>query len=200
MRLNSLTKAGVSALTLAILAITLVAPAAEAGHRRDRGSDSEWRGSDSHGSGWSSGRDSERRWKGRSGEDRAARGGNRGSARVVEIHRSSSAGPILAGIIGGVALGAILSNSGRVNGSHDGAYERGYDHGYQDGTARADYDYYDPYCEETFSSFDACRDHERDCRHPRVIQVIATDSGRCVGAYNYRNGGWRPCEAGDWSD
>lgn len=193
MRFDSLAKSSVAILTLAVLATTTLAPVAEAGHR--------------HGDGGGNGG---RRYKGAQYESH----GNRGyGARVVEVHHSSSAGPVIAGIIGGVALGAILANSSHANSAppsrdcdngdnrqsdydrgNDGpsAYQRGYEHGYRD--AQADYEYYDPYCEASFSSFDACRAHERDCHHPRVIQVISNDTGRCVGAYNYRGGNWRSSE------
>lgn len=186
MKFNGLMRTGVAMLTLAILALTTFAPAAEAGQGRGNGGNG-------------------RRWKDSSSESRGS--GWNGGGRTRVIHRSSNSnlGPAIIGFIGGVALGAAISNSHQQDRYYDDrgyggdgygggrtvSRDRGCNDGYGRGDARqADYSYNDPYCEVRFSSFDECRAHERGCNHPRVIQVIAMDGGGCVDTYRYRDGGW----------
>ena len=63
-----------------------------------------------------------------------------GYTRVIVRERSSSLGPALAGLVGGFVLGAAVSNAG-------------VDHCYAPPAASTYY--YDPYCDERFSSLDA---------------------------------------------
>ena len=90
----------------------------------------------------------------------------------VYIVRRSSAGPAIAGFLGGLFLGATLA------------------HAAPDG-----YLYHDPYCDESFVSLEIYRGHLRHHHHPRVIRVLERDSGECVHTWHYRNGDWRD---GDW--
>lgn len=102
MRNNGLMRTGMAMLTLASLALTTVAPAADASHR---GNGRRWKSRGSYASDYGYGR-----------------GGYR--TRVIEVRRSSScAGPTIAGFIGGVALGAALSSRPSQG------YDR-YDYGY----------------------------------------------------------------------
>lgn len=114
----------VTGLALAgILAATL-APAAEAGRRNHR-------------------------YKER-GHDRMVRykRPHHGSGSTYVVRRSH-AGPVIAGFIGGLFLGATLANG-----------------------APAGYSYYDPYCRERFASLDGYHSHLRRHRHPKVVRVV----------------------------
>lgn len=142
---------------------------------------------------------------------RYSNGGSYGARRVV-VHRSDGAGPAIAGFIGGLALGAILSNS-----QHD-AYaspprdycppsrDRYYDddRGYcssRDDYRDSDYGYDDPYCHERFSSLDVYLVHARRCDHPRVVRVIDSRGGDCVRVIHYDRGQWGDWhEDSDWDD
>jgi hypothetical protein len=193
MRLNTVTKSCVTALTLAILALTTVAPAADAGgHGRGKG----------------------RRYKD-GGYESSHRGTVRPGGYRTEYRRSSSsnAGPVIAGVVAGIAIGAAIANSSRVHADvhygHRGyqsgrAYRR--DCGYQGsghhhahasrgscgaGVRSARYAYYDPYCGQRFASFDACGASQRGCDHQRIVRVVDARSGNCVNNYGYRNGGWQ---------
>jgi hypothetical protein len=99
-----------------------------------------------------------------------------GSTYIV---RRSSAGPAIAGFLGGLFLGVVLANA-----------------------APAGYVYYDPYCHEEFASLAAYRAHSFHHRHSGVLRVIAIDSGRCAGTYRYSDGGWHPWDGyrGDGDD
>ena len=156
-------------LLLIPLALSTMAPIAEAKHggmRRYK----DW----DQGSG--------RAWKqGRGGGHQASYGrggyGGHGGQRVVVVKRGSSAGPVIAGIIGGLALGATLANANQRDHCSPRAYEPAYS-------------YYDPYCRESFASFDACASHERSCGHPKMIRMINASNGQCVHSYGYQPGGW----------
>jgi hypothetical protein len=156
---------------VAVLALLTVAPAAEAGgrnkHRRHKQTYGErYRGHDNY----------RNRGRGR---------------RVVEIRRSSNAGPVIAGIIGGIALGAALSNHGNAYVSHGRAYHRDRgDCGPRRSYRSAGYSYYDPYCDARYESLDACSGHMRSCDHPRVIQKVRASSGEYVEEYHYKRGTW----------
>lgn len=165
---------GITALTLAAITSSVVAPAAEAGrHRAGRyrvrtECGSAVRHSDS-GGGYG-----HRRGRGR--------GCDRGR---IEIH-SEHTGAVLAGILGGIALGAVLSN----------ASDRQPDCASSD--RQPDCIYVDPYCGERFASLD---DYHADfChhRHPRVVRLIEVDSGRCLNTYRYTEGRW--CDAEEWEE
>ena len=87
------------------------------------------------------------------------------------IERHSEAGA-LAGFLGGLVLGSMISNA-RPAPPPPPAYE-----------------YYDPYCRERFLSLDAYGAHLCHHRHPRSIDVIEVHSGRCVDTYAWTDGRW----------
>ena len=199
MKHQGLMRLGAVVLTLMALTATTMVPAAEAGHGNGRGH-SKYRADygdyGRHGS-----------YRGRVVAGYPTR---------VEYRRSSSsssAGPLIAGLIGGFALGTALSNHDHYV-VHERVYDRGYggrggygggyrnrdcdDYGSSRGYRSASYVYVDPYCGDRYASFDACSAHFRGCEHPRVIQKIAVSSGRCVDTYRYRDGGWRECDEEDW--
>jgi hypothetical protein len=97
-----------------------------------------------------------------------------GPGSVYIVRRSSSAGPAIAGFLGGLFLGATLAN----------AAPRGYD-------------YYDPYCNESFISLGAYRQHLYLHHHPSIVRVIEVGSGDCVHSYRYDGGEWRDWENED---
>ncbi|HEY2954677.1 MAG TPA: hypothetical protein VGK89_05465 [Candidatus Eisenbacteria bacterium] len=109
--------------------------------------------------------------------------------RVVYYQRHSDAAPLFAGLIGGLVIGSALAHAG------DRACE----------SAPA-YTYWDPWCHERFASLAIYRSHLAYHHHPRFVRVISIESGDCVGAYGWRDGGW--CEAPgdgryddrDWDD
>jgi len=159
-------RAWTAATTLAVLAATMVVPVAEAGH--------------GHGGGKG------RRWKNRD-YDCGPRVVERVYAprrrHVVEYRRHSSDGRTLAGFLGGVAVGALLSQATQSHRSH----------------AQVTYRYEDPYCHDRFASLEDCGAHMRGCDHPRVVRKIEVSSGRCVDTYRWQRGGWDN-SGDDWSD
>jgi hypothetical protein len=93
------------------------------------------------------------------------------------IVHHSDAGPILAGIVGGLVLGAALSHAQPV--------------------IHEEYAYVDPYCDQEFRSFDDCESYIYYHHHPRIVRVIEVSSGNCVRTMHWANGGW--CSGdGDW--
>jgi len=90
--------------------------------------------------------------------------------------RRSSAGPAIAGFLGGLFLGATLA------------------HAAPDG-----YTYYDPYCHESFATLEVYRAHLYHCHHPSVVRVIELDNGDCVRTYHYQHGRWDDDDQ-DWDD
>ena len=66
----------------------------------------------------------------------------------------SGSGPVVAGFLSGLFLGATLTH-----------------------TAPQGFVYWDPYCHEGFASLDAYDTHCSRHRHPSVIQVVESDSG-----------------------
>lgn len=90
-------------------------------------------------------------------------------ARVV--YHDSCNGSAFAGFVGGVVLGAVLSNVAHA-----------------DNAPR--YYFYDPYCGIRFSSLDGCNPHVAHSAHPRVIQVVEYQSGRCVESYHWQDRRW----------
>lgn len=145
-----ISKFAITTLTLAALATAIVAPAAEAGRRY-------------------------KRHDGPSRVHHPKRGHGPKHTRVVEVHRVSNGGAVLAGIIGGIALGAVLANAADDPPRHV---------------------YVDPYCDERYTSLDVYQTHCHRHDHPKVVRVIEVGSGRCVSTYRYREGRW--CEAPEW--
>lgn len=100
--------------------------------------------------------------------------------RVVVRERSSSVGPVLAGLVGGFILGsAVSSNAHPVIVNERSHCSR----------PVAVYRYHDPYCDEWYDSIDDCE--YRGHRHPRVIQVVDIRSGRQVQTLRRHDGQWQ---------
>ena len=100
---------------------------------------------------------------------------------VVHDHYNGAA---FAGFVGGLILGTVVSRAEAAPVYYAPPVERYY---------------YDPYCGERYSSFDACTPHFRHSNHPRVVNVIDVRSGACVERYNYRDGYWRAWDTDrDW--
>ena len=101
-------------------------------------------------------------------------------SRVVYTRRSSDAGPALAGFIGGLVLGSVISHAQEA---HAYAYAPPpCDNG-------PDYFYYDPYCRRSYASLDDYACHR--WHHPGVVQVIEIRSDRCVGERAWDGERWR---------
>jgi hypothetical protein len=84
------------------------------------------------------------------------------------VRRSNSAGPAIAGFLGGLFLGAALAHAAPVG-----------------------YVYEDPYCGQRFHSLDVYHRHFVRHRHPGVIHVVALDRGDHVRSYRYTSGRWK---------
>ena len=95
----------------------------------------------------------------------------------VYIVRRSSAGPAIAGFLGGLFLGATLA------------------HAAPDG-----FIYHDPYCDEDFVTLEIYRAHLHHYHHPRVVRVLERDGGACVHTWRYQDGGWSDYDDRDWDD
>ena len=105
--------------------------------------------------------------------------------RVVEYRRRSSCGSsTLAGFLGGVAVGAIISSAAQSNAGSRASYGR--EPAYYPPPQRYDsdddrYSYGDPFCHERYSSLDLYVTHaRRHCHHRMVAQVIDNRDGHCV--------------------
>ena len=107
----------------------------------------------------------------------------------VYISRSSCGVPAFAGFVGGLVIGSAIAHAAAPP---PPVY-----------CAPAPvYTYYDPYCDRRYDSLDECASHfhHYSC-HPRVVQVIEVDSGRCVGERYWIHGRWYDDdERGDWDD
>lgn len=95
--------------------------------------------------------------------------------RHVHVHDDGAA---FVGFVGGLVLGAVLSQS----------------------APPPHYVYVDPYCDARFESLEAARAHFRYHRHPYVVRVIEANSGHCVDGYRYNDGVWRHWDVADWDD
>ena len=140
-------------LLLAALVTATVAPAAQAEHRRGR------------------------RYKGFDpgyGTRVVTRYHSPGSVYIV---RRSSAGPAIAGFLGGLFLGATLADASPPG-----------------------YFYFDPYCGEQFATLEIYRSHFHHHHHPRIVRVIAVDSGDWLRTYHYHDGGWHDCDDRYWDE
>ena len=95
--------------------------------------------------------------------------------RRVVIVRHSDAAPLFAGLIGGFVLGNAVAHASAPVYAPEPSYY-----------------YWDPYCHERFASLELYRPRFH-YHHPYVVRVISVESGACVGAYRWCDGGWRPC-------
>jgi hypothetical protein len=98
------------------------------------------------------------------------------------VVRDHSAGPLIAGLVGGFILGTAVSHASphRV--------ER-----------VVEYRYHDPYDDGWYDSVDHYWECNRYVRHPRVLRVVEVGSGECVRVIRWRDGDWRECDR-DWND
>jgi len=161
MKTNVHARRWVAGLALAALMVTMAAPAAEARSKkhRDRGSHHT-------------------RVVKRVKYKTSHRHAPRPYRTVVHhVHRSSDV-PVFAGFIGGLVLGAVLTNAAQAD-------------------VVRDYDYYDPYCNRHFESLAVYRTHFPGHHHPRVVRVIEVRSGDCVETLRWHEGDWRHH---DWDD
>lgn len=101
--------------------------------------------------------------------------------RVVIRERSSSAGPVLAGLIGGFILGAAVTSNAHPVVVHERPYRR----------SSVEYRYYDPYGDDWYDSLDDCEFRNGG---PRIVYVINVRSGQHVRSLRYREGRWNRCE------
>ncbi len=92
----------------------------------------------------------------------------------VIIERHSEAGPAIAGFLGGLVLGAVLSNAQPAP------------------PPPPAFVYYDPYCHERFASLAAYEAHLRYQDHPWVIDVLDARDGRYLDTYVWQDGHWGP--------
>jgi hypothetical protein len=99
-----------------------------------------------------------------------------GVVRVVHrgpyIHYHRSEPGALAGFIGGLVVGTVLSNA------------------LPPAPPPPVYEYYDPYCHRNFVTVEAYDEHLFTHRHPRSAEVIEVHSGRCVDTMVWRDGRW----------
>ncbi len=98
--------------------------------------------------------------------------------RGYAYSRGSSAGPALAGLIGGLIIGSVIAQAAAPP------------HAYCPPAVADDY-YYDPYCHQRFTSLDAYGAHLDRYDHPSWVRVIDGRSGRCVGERYWQDGRWR---------
>ena len=115
--------------------------------------------------------------------------------RIAEYrHRSSGGGSTLAGFLGGIAVGAILTSA---------VQSRAGDHAQYPQPAYCPppeprYSYEDPFCRERFESLDLYMAHARHhCRHALVAQVIDNRDGDCVDVVRFDDGRWESCDRDD---
>lgn len=99
------------------------------------------------------------------------------SPRSVYVVRRSSAGPVIAGFLGGVFLGATLANA-----------------------APAGFTYYDPYCDQRFVSLEVYGTHLHRHHHPGIVRVIEVESGDCLHTYYWKEGKLKEWDDDDWDD
>jgi hypothetical protein len=113
-------------------------------------------------------------------------------SQPVIVHQHSSAGPALAGLIGGFILGAAVTSHAApvVVSSNTCAPAPHYS-----------YSYYDPYCGEWFASLSMAREHCAYERHPWRVQVYNGRGGECLRTMRWSDGAWYDCGRGnDWDD
>jgi hypothetical protein len=108
------------------------------------------------------------------------------SPRVVV--RESGAGPVLAGVLGGIVLGTVIAHAQPTTVVRERVVVR-----------EARYRYHDPYCDTWYDDLDECRLAYREHRHPRRIRVIEVRSGDHIETLRYHRGDWERCDD-DWDE
>lgn len=107
---------------------------------------------------------------------RRYKGGDGGSPVIVQ--RSSSAGPALAGLVGGFILGQAVAGPRTVV---------VHEHRHRSRPVVV-VRYRDPYCDTWYDSLDECS--FRHHRHPRIVQVIDVRSGHELRRLRQHHGDW----------
>jgi hypothetical protein len=128
--------------------------------------------------------------------------------RVVEFrhHSHGGGGSTLAGFLGGIAVGAILTSAAQSHASShvECAPQPVYSAPPQVSCPAPveEYSFEDPFCRERFSSLDLYMSHvRRHGHHALVAQVIDDRDGDCVDVIRFDNGQWVSCdrdERGNW--
>jgi len=144
---------------------------------------------------------------GRDGRPPFAEHASWGPRGYAEFHRHSEGGATLAGFLGGLAVGAIVTSAVV---SHPAPAPVVYSApppacdpapAYDPPPGGADdqgYSYEDPYCHERFASLEVYMAHDRRFgHHPLVAQVIDDRDGRCVDVIRYDGGRWESVGAND---
>jgi hypothetical protein len=110
------------------------------------------------------------------------------------IHRSgSNVAPVIAGIIGGIAIGALLtSNSHPAYAEQQYRYDDEPQYRYDD----EDVYYVDPYEDRTYASLNIYVGSTENCDHPRFVRVMDRRSNRCLRTIRYSQSSWSDCGSG----
>lgn len=118
----------------------------------------------------------------------------RAPVRVVEYRRGSGGGSTLAGFLGGIAVGAIITSAAQ---SHAGTRGACAQPAYC-AEPEVRYSFEDPFCRERFASLDLYLSHaQRHCHHALVAQVIDNRDGDCVDVVRFACGRWDSCDRDD---
>jgi len=93
------------------------------------------------------------------------------------VVRESSAGPVFAGLVGGLILGTAIAHASVA------------------APPPCPVVYVDPYCGSRWATFDDCAAHLSYHAGPRLVQVVDVRSGSCLSTWCWHNGGWE-----EWND
>jgi hypothetical protein len=118
-------------------------------------------------------------------ESRRYKGVQAAPQRVIVRERSSSAAPVIAGLIGGFILGSAIASSADHVVVHEDRYDGPYHRPIR--YTGPTYRYYDPYGDDWYDSLDECRFHSRG---PQVVFVIDVRNGHRVREMQFRHGRW----------
>lgn len=106
--------------------------------------------------------------------------------RRVYVEHSSSIAPALIGFIGGLVVGSsVHSHPVYVSEAPECVYSPPVC-----APPPPEYEYWDPYCHESFVSLDAYSRHAWHEGHPRMVRVIEVGRGDCVRSMIYEDGRW----------
>jgi hypothetical protein len=98
-------------------------------------------------------------------------------------HGDSGAGPAIAGFIGGLVLGSQLH-------SHTVVEYPPQRRVIVEEAPPVEYEYYDPYTDQEFSSLDECYAQAQYDDYPIVVQQIDIRTGGCVNTYQWSGDRW----------
>ena len=96
--------------------------------------------------------------------------------RPVYVHQSGA--PVLAGLVGGLILGAAIANAAPAPCPPPHVYA-----------------YVDPYCGSRWATFDDCAAHLSYHPGPQLVQLVDVSTGACVNTWCWHQGGWQ-----EWND